>query len=411
MFRQLIDKPLLGSLSAKSYDIALLTLVTIMYIALCAEADMYVPAFPQMISYFGVHENQIQLILSINFCGLCIASLIAGPLSDSYGRRKVLLVGLLLFVISSIGCVYTSNFILMLIWRLLQGIAAAVPMVIGAATFFDKYSAEKAGQLVGVINSVISASMAGAPVVGAWISMVFNWRANFVVILVLAIVSFVGAFMFIEETLVVNKRRQFSVLAILKDYTKLSKSFAFLGFTLIVNFPFTAIVVYIANLSVIFINYLGISLEKFSYYQATTMGTFIIFSLLSIKLIAAKGIDYTKNLGGALALIGSIGIFYISQVDAKAINIICLSMAFIAAGGAMMAGTFGLKAISIFPDMNGTTLAMMTAIRQLLASGLVMLSELFFDGTIVPVATIIFVYAALSAVIYLVLCLRKADSG
>jgi hypothetical protein len=168
-------------------------------------------------------------------------------------------------------------------------------------------------------------------------------------------------------------------------------------------------VVYVANLSVIFINHLGISLAHFSYYQATTAATFVIFSLLSVKLIAAKGIDYTKNLGGFLALIGSIGIFYISQVDFKDVNIICLSMAFIAAGGAMMVSTFGLKAISIFPNMNGTAMAMMTAVRQLLASGLVMLSELFFDGTIIPVAIIIFVYAMVSSVVYLILTTAKGS--
>jgi hypothetical protein len=65
----MLEKPIFNKLPEKFYDIALLTLVTIMYIALCAEADMYVPAFPQMIKYFGVEENKIQLILSINFGG------------------------------------------------------------------------------------------------------------------------------------------------------------------------------------------------------------------------------------------------------------------------------------------------------------------------------------------------------
>jgi hypothetical protein len=79
-------------------------------------------------------------------------------------------------------------------------------------------------------------------------------------------------------------------------------------------------------------------------------------------------------------------------------------MAFIAAGGAMMAGTFGMKAIAIFPDMNGTSMAMMTAIRELLAASLVIISELFFDGTIVPVALIIFGYAIVSVICYLLVC-------
>ncbi len=400
----MLEKPLCSKLSNKIVDFASISLITIMYITLCAEADMYVPAFPQMINYFGVAENQIQLILSINFAGLCLAGLVTGPLSDSFGRKKVLLGGLLLFVISSAGCVYTSDFYIMLFWRLLQGIAASVPMVVGVATFLDKYAAEKAGQLIGMINSVIAASMAGAPIVGAWISQIFNWRANFIVILALATVSFLGTLLFIEETLPKNKRRSFHLAAIGKDYIKLLKSFKFMCYGLIVNFPFTAIVVYIASLSVILINHFGMDLKEFSYYQASTMTTFIVFSLLSIKMIGKKGLDYTKNLGGILALIGSIGLFCISQIDQTNINIICLSMAFIAAGGAMMSGTFGMKALSVFPEMNGTAMAIMTAIRQSLASGLVILSEIFFDGTIVPVAVIIFSYAAIAAVCYAILC-------
>jgi hypothetical protein len=81
-------------------------------------------------------------------------------------------------------------------------------------------------------------------------------------------------------------------------------------------------------------------------------------------------------------------------------------MAFIAAGGAMMAGTFGIKALSIFPEINGMAIAMMTAVRQLLASGAVILSEVMFDGTITPIATIIFIifiifgYAVLATTCY-----------
>jgi DHA1 family bicyclomycin/chloramphenicol resistance-like MFS transporter len=275
-------------------------------------------------------------------------------------------------------------------------------MVIGAATFIDKYSAEKAGQLIGVMNSVISASMAGAPIAGAWISQAFNWRANFVVILALALISFIGTWMFIEETLPQSKRKPFHPKAVSKDYLKLVKSFDYLCYTLIVNFPFTAVVVYIANLSIIFVNHVGMSIEKFSYYQATTMGTFIIFSLLSIKLIGKKGIDFTKNIGGLFALFGSIGLFITSQIDVLDVNMICVFMAFIAAGGAMMAGTFGMKALSIFPEINGTAMAMMTAIRQLLAAGLVILSEVLFDGTIAPIATIIMSYAAIATAFYLI---------
>ncbi|MEI8295028.1 MAG: hypothetical protein WCG04_00695 [Alphaproteobacteria bacterium] len=111
---------------------------------------------------------------------------------------------------------------------------------------------------------------------------------------------------------------------------------------------------------------------------------------------------------------------YTSQVNKMDANAICVSMAFIAAGGAMMAGTFGVKALSIFPEIKGTALAMMTAIRQLFACLLVILSELLFDGTIVPVAIIIFGCASIATACYAILTLKsspnplqniKSDSG
>ena len=94
----------------------------------------------------------------------------------------------------------------MLFWRFLQGVSASIPMVVGMATFLDKYSQEKAGQLIGVLNGVISASMAGAPIAGAWISQLWGWRANFLVILALAVVTFVGTWFFVEETLPTAQR-------------------------------------------------------------------------------------------------------------------------------------------------------------------------------------------------------------
>ena len=378
----MLDKPIF-QLSAKTFDIIFVSLVTIIYIGLCAEADMYVPAFPQMIEYFGIEENKISLILSINFIGLSISGLVVGPLSDCYGRRRVLLGGMLLFVISSVGCISTNNFTLMLVWRFVQGIAASVPMVVAAASFFDKYTPAKAGQIIGFLNSIISASMAGAPVVGAWVSEIFDWRANFIIILALAVISFVGTLLFVEETLPTNKRKTFNLISICQDYLTISKSLKFMSYVLIGIFPIAVIILYVANISVIMINHLGIDLGTFSYYQATTMAAFMIFSLVSVKLIDKKGVDYTKNLGGIIAAIGSFLIFYVSQFDHSNVNIICVAMALIASGGAMMMSTFTLIALSIFPEMNGTAMAMMTAIRQFFASGLVIVSEMFFDGTIV----------------------------
>ena len=231
-------KPVFSNLAPKVKDFLHLSLLIIMYIGLCAEADMYVPAFPQMINFFGVAENEIQQILSVNFLGLCVSGLIAGPLSDSYGRRIVLFWGMLVFFVSSVFCVFCDSFYSLLFWRLIQGVAASIPMVVGASSLWDKYSPQEAGKLVGTINGVITAFIAAAPICGAWISEIFDWRANFVAMAIVAAVSFLGTALFIEETLEKNKRKAFDLRKIIADYFRIMQDFKFRTYSIIACFPF-----------------------------------------------------------------------------------------------------------------------------------------------------------------------------
>lgn len=403
----MITEPLFKNFSPKIEQFILVTMAILMYICVCAEADIYVPAFPQMIKYFNIAENQIQQVLGINFIGLCLAGAIVGPLADSFGRRIVILCGLAIFMLSSIALVTIDNFQVLLFWRFIQGLAAAVPMVCAAAMIVDKYSGEKSSQLIGMINAVITAAIAAAPVAGAYISEVFNWRANFIVVMLLSVITFIGFLLLVEESLAPKLKRPFKLKAILQDYLTVIKNLKFITYVLLACLPFITILVYITNLSVIFVNHLGMSLSIYSYYQASTMGSFVIFSLASIKIINKKGVNFTKNLGASLAFIGAMGLLLVSIIDHTSAIFICLAMAILAAGGSLMSGTFGMQALAIFPEMNGIALAACTVIRLFLISAFVALTEVFFDGTIMPVAIIIAGYTIFSMCLYGILELKK----
>jgi MFS transporter, DHA1 family, multidrug resistance protein len=399
----MIKQPIFRNFSPKIYQYILSVMVILMYICVCAEADIYVPAFPQMIKYFGVAENEIQLVLGVNFLSLCLAAIIVGPLSDTYGRRKVILYGLAFFMLTSIVLVAVDDFKTLLYIRFAQGLAAAVPMVCAGAVLIDTYSGAKVSKLIGMINAVITAAMAAAPVVGAYLSEAYGWRANFVAVMIISIIAFLFFLLFIEESLPISLRRKLNLVAILKDYLTISKSLPFLCYCLLACYPFITIVVYITNLSVIFVNHLGMALEDYSYYQATTMGVFVIFSYLSVWMIGKKGLDFTKNLGGIISIIGTVSLFLVSVLDYTNAVAICISMGILAAGGSLMSGTFGMKTLSIFPEMNGTALAACTVIRLFLVAMFVFVSEIYFDGTILPVALIIVAYAAVSLGLYVYL--------
>ncbi len=245
--------------------------------------------------------------------------------------------------------------------------------------------------------------MAAAPMIGAFLSQQYGWRSNFVVVLILTIICFVGATLFFDETLPQEKRKAFRLNLVLKDYRTLLGSPLFMGYSLLCIFSLPLIVMYISNLSIIFINHLGMPMQEFSYYQATTWGTFITFSFLSAKVIEKKGIDFTATLGIVTALLGTLMLFIVSMQFPKSPLMICSSMAVVAIGGAFTIGPFSMKCMSVFPDMRGTSLSVITAIRQSSAAGLVLLSEYFFDGSIKPVATIIFIFGITVGVVYLLL--------
>lgn len=400
MIAKMIEKPLFSGFSDSIYKFILTLMMIIMYTCVCAEADIYVPAFPQMIKYFGVAENEIQLVLSINFIALSIAGAIMGPLADSYGRRRVVLWGLAVFMLSSVILVILDDFKALLFWRFIQGFAAAVPMSCAGAIFFDKYSGEEASKLIGIINSFITAMMAAAPVIGALLCEYFNWRANFFAVMILSIIAFAGFLLFIEESLAENSRRKLNLKAIFKDYQQISSNPHFICYILLACAPFITILVYITNLSVIFVNHLGMDLAQYSYYQASTMGSFVLFSFLSVFIINKYGVEFTHNTGGALSFIGAVALFIISFVAPESAMSICVAMGILAAGGSLMSGTFGMKAMSMYPHMNATALAACTVLRLFLISVFVLISEIYFDGTIVPIAIIIFAYTIFTAGFY-----------
>jgi len=403
----MFHQPVLKNIPQKLYEYLIISTVILIYILCCAEADIYVPAFPQMIEYFGIPESEIQLIISINFLSLCIASLVAGPLSDSFGRRIVVLGGLFVLMLSSIVMVMLNDYTTLLIWRFIQGIATSIAMVCGGAIFFDYYSDEKAGKLIGLLNAVITSAMAGAPILGAYLCKIFNWRANFITVMIISILVFLFFWLCIKESLSVEKQKPFKFTSIVKDYIRVLSNLTFICYCLIACFPFIAVVVYITNLSVIFVNHLGISLHDYSYYQASTGISFVVFSLASIKIISLKGADFAKNIGGILSIIGAVALFIVSLLDHTNAILICASMFILAAGGSIMTGTFGSKAISIFPDINGIALAACTALRLFIISISVGLTELYFDGTIMPVAVLFIVYAFFVTILYLYLLKNK----
>lgn len=384
------------------HDFLFLVMLTLMYTTVCMETDIYVPSFPDMKLFFATTADAIQRTLSVNFVGLCLGSLIFGPLSDSFGRKSMLLIGLSIFTLTSWACLLFTNFDFFLISRFFQGMGAAAPMVITFAMLLEKYEPEKVAQLCSGINLFITGMMAVAPVLGSFLNLYYGWHANFIVIACLATITFFGG-IFITETLPRDKRSAFSIPKVMKNYATVITSFPFVGSAFVCYLLFAALTVFISNLSLIFIDFLGVSKESYGFYQASAPASFALFSFISIWIIEYFGTVKTKYAGLVIAAVGALLLLIVSTAHPQPL-LICISMVIFTAGTTLSATIYGTESANIYPEMRGVATGMSNALRYLIIAGVVGIGSYSFNGTINPVTNII----ALSTTIAILLALGLA---
>lgn len=372
----------------KNENMPLLVMIALIYTTICMETDIYVPAFPDMKEFFSTTANGIQLTLSINFIGICLGSLLFGPLSDSFGRQKIMRYGLMIFAISSWGCVIAHHFTPFLFCRFIQGVGAAIPMVVSFAMLLEKYNPDRVAQVCGGLNIFITAVMSFAPILGSFLNLYYGWHANFLLIASLATVSWVGSYWLIPETLPIEKRLVFSWGQMIKNYVTVLMSFPFMAASFVCYLLFAGLVMYASNLSLIFIEYLGVSKSSYGFYQASAPATFALFSLLSIWIIEYFGTQVTKYLGLIIACVGTAWLMMYAVIEPQPI-FICAAMALFTAGITLAVPIYGMEAANVYPEMRGIATGMSNALRHIIVAAVVGIGGFIFDGSIRPVVLLI----------------------
>ena len=166
-------------------------LLVLSLLTCCIEIDISVPSFPDISDYFNISDGLTQMTIAVNFLGFCISSIICGPLSDSYGRRKVMIVGNGVMLIGAAFCVIANNIEVLLISRFIQGLGASTSAVVAFAMVSDSYKPTEAAKIIGFMNSLITVFSAMAPIVGSFINQLVGFRGNYLTIALLSLVSWI----------------------------------------------------------------------------------------------------------------------------------------------------------------------------------------------------------------------------
>ncbi len=295
-----------------SYSPARLKLIfyTVIFLEILTgvEVDLFVPSFPELQDIFGLTPFLVELTISVNLIAHCIASLLIGNLGDRYGRRPVILYSLLVFVAGSLLCILASDYWVLLAGRILQGVGAAGPAVLSIVVVADLYPVHEVQKKMGIINGAVTLAMAAAPILGSYVTRLFHWEGNFVLLLLMGLASLILAWRYMPQA-----APQSAVSLSLREYLPVLRSKKALYYIIGLGFLLQVYWIFIGLSPILYIDDLGVSLEKFGLYQGATAAAFAICSLLSGSIIKRFGEENSFYAGvifllaflvGALCLIG-----------------------------------------------------------------------------------------------------------
>ena len=218
--------------------------------------DTILPALPLIGEDLGATgKNTQQYIVGFLFLGFTFGQIFYGPMSDSFGRKHSIYIGITIFLIGSIISILSPNFHAMLVGRFLQGIGVAAPRIISTAMIRDKYKGQDMARVMSFIMSVFILIPAIAPTLGQAILMVSNWRMIFAVLLCVSLVIMVWVYFRLPETLPRAQRNPFSLKTISHGVCEAIKHKVTFGYTVCTGLIFAMLIGYLNSAQQIFQEY------------------------------------------------------------------------------------------------------------------------------------------------------------
>lgn len=266
-------------------------------------ANTYVPGFHRMAQDLSTDFIGIEQSLTVYLIAFALCSIFAGTLSDSLGRKKTLVGGMLLFTIASIGAMLSTDLFSLCLWRIVQGAGAAVGQVVTQAVVRDRFSGVHAARMNGMIAMFFAISPAIAPVVGGWIIAHSSWHAVFVFLACYSAAIALFVQFGVAETLNSADKSSLRFDRVLSGYKKSFTHKAFMAGVICHGFCFMGGILYTAGAADFVIDVMHFDVDEFAWYTIPT----VVFTLLGswgsawvVKRLGARRMIYSLSLIAAL---------------------------------------------------------------------------------------------------------------
>jgi DHA1 family bicyclomycin/chloramphenicol resistance-like MFS transporter len=345
--------------------------------------DTYLPSFPAITQAFDASPLLVQQTLSMFLFCFAFMMLFYGTLSDSFGRRPVIIVSLVLYIAASVVAAMAPSIGVLLACRIVQGLAAGAGSVVGRAIVQDRFSGAAAQKILSHIMMVFGLAPAIAPVLGGWLQVSFGWRSIFWFLSAFGVLMLVAVYRALPESLAVKDRHPFHLGVIAKNYWMVLSHHHFLLLSVAVGMCFSGVALYIGSAAYFVMNILHLPETAFAWMFVPLISGMVIGSALSGKFALKFSRKAQVWLGFAVMIGAGIinvayNLFFVAAVPWAVMPLFIYSF-----GLALAMTPLSLIALEYFPNNSGLAASMQSFIQMLLfalVSGLV--APLLFDSAL-----------------------------
>lgn len=253
--------------------------------------DFYLPGFPAMAVAFGTDETRIQSTLASYFLGLSIGQLIYGPVADRFGRRRPLMVGVVVFTLASLGCAVAPTLESLVVLRFIQALGGCAGMVVARAIVTDKCDTIGAAKVFSQLMLVMGLAPILAPVLGGFLVNTSGWQSIFLVLTAFSGCCALAVYFGLPESMPADRPR-LPLRGAPRQYGRLLMSVPFLGNALTGGVAIAGMFAYIAGSPFVIIKLYGVPAEHFGWVFGANAAGFILVAQLNARLLSRFGPHY-----------------------------------------------------------------------------------------------------------------------
>ena len=267
-----------------------MTILTVILAALNAYAptsmDIYLPAFPQIAEELNATTAQVALTLAVNLVGIVIGQLLFGPMTDSLGRRRIVIVTTAIAAFASLGVALSPTIGVLLVMRFVQGLAGGAGIAIARAIAADVTSGKAAARLFSIFISLTVTATIAAPVIGGLLlAATGTWRSGFVFLFVVDLILAVAIAIYIPETHPADARTVGGLGSAGRSYLTLLRDRVFMGYAITLVLAFASLYAYLAESAFVLQSQFGMSAGEYTIVLAVNSAGLMIVGFLNARLV------------------------------------------------------------------------------------------------------------------------------